>query len=205
MYELVAPDHPLLREVLEPFDFKNPPTDPIELANGLIKTMSAHNGLGLSANQCGLPYRVFVLWSEQPFVCFNPRIIDQTTEQVALEEGCLTFPHLYLKIKRPSVIKVRFQDVTGEVRNEKLIGITSRAFQHEMDHLNGILYQQHAHPVHLQRALNQQKKRARGLKRGDYVLKRQPEISEQILAERDSSQATKQNNINIPTATTIKL
>lgn len=168
---LVAPGHPLLLTELEEFDFKNPPTDPIELANNLIETMKHHKGLGLSANQCGLPYRVFALWSQEPLVCFNPRVIDQTTEFVQLDEGCLTFPNLFIKIKRPKVIKVRFQDSFGETHTEKFIGMTARGFLHEMDHLDGVMFTKRATVPHLSRAWNQKKQLDRKLKRGEVYYK----------------------------------
>lgn len=178
--ELVDPTHPLMTTQLEEFDFKNPPCDRLELANNLIETMTAHRGLGLSANQCGLPYRVFVLWAEKPLVCFNPRIVDINSEISSLEEGCISYPHLLVKIKRPTIIKVRFQDVYGEMQNEKFIGMTARAFQHELDHLNGITYTKRANPVHLSRALNQQKNLLRQLKRGEVIV-RPKEVTEQVL------------------------
>jgi peptide deformylase len=154
---LVEPDHPLLYQELEPFDFTAPPIDPVELANNLIETMAAKNGLGLSANQCGLPYRVFVLRSQEPFVCFNPRIVDETSELVMLEEGCLSTPLLFVKVKRPKMIKVRYQDAFGEMHTEKFIGMTARAFQHELDHLNGVMFTSRANPIHLERARRHQK------------------------------------------------
>jgi len=157
IYNLVKDDDPVLRVALEPFDFNNPPIDPIELTNNLIETMIANKGLGLSANQCGLPYRVFVMWSNPTKVCFNPRVVDETTEQVVLEEGCLSYPNLFLKVKRPKVIKVRYQDEKGETQNEKFIGMTARCFLHELDHMNGITFTMKANKVHLQRALNQKK------------------------------------------------
>jgi peptide deformylase len=163
--DLVKPDHPMIKTVLEPFDFQNPPVDPLELTNNLIETMVYYRGIGLSANQCGLPYRVFVLWSNPTKVCFNPRIVDRTTEEVLLDEGCLSFPNLFLPIKRPSVIKVRYQDATGQTITDKFIGMTSRAFQHELDHLDGIVYTRYANPIHLSRALNQKKKIDRTIKR----------------------------------------
>ena len=164
IYNLVPCDHPILRTEMKKFDFENPPVNPIELSNNLIETMAHHKGLGLSANQCGLPYRVFALWSELPLVCFNPRVIDETTEQVTLDEGCLSFPHLTLPIKRPKVIKVRFQDHTGEIRTDKFIGMTARCYLHELDHLNGIDYTQKANPFHLARGLRKQKIILRKLK-----------------------------------------
>lgn len=180
--ELAESSHPLMTTELQDFDFANPPCDPIGLVNSMIEVMKQHRGLGVSANQLGLPYRVFVLWSENPIVCFNPRIIDSTSELVSLEEGCLSYPHLLVKIKRPTAIKVRFQNERGEVVNEKFIGMTARAFQHELDHLNGIVYTKRANPVHLARALNQQKNLTRQLKRGQ-VRVVPKEVSEQVLSQ----------------------
>ena len=163
--DLVKPDHPLLATKLETFDFDNPPMDPLELANNLIETMLQYKGLGLSANQCGLPYRVFVMWSSPTKVCFNPRIVDVSSEEVKLDEGCLSFPNLFLPIKRPSIIKVRYQDVNGDTVNDKFIGMTARCFQHELDHLNGIVYTKHSDPFHLNRAMNKKKILDRRMKR----------------------------------------
>lgn len=168
---LVHDGHPLLRQAMAEFDFREPPCDPVELANNLIETMVHHKGLGLSSNQCGLPYRAFVLWSAEPFAVFNPRIVDQTTEQVQLDEGCLTYPNLFMKIKRPKAIKVRFENAFGETQTEKFVGMTARGFLHEMDHLDGILYTKRATIPHLNRAWNQKKKLDRQIKRGEVYYK----------------------------------
>jgi peptide deformylase len=169
--ELVSADHPLLKEKMEEFDFKNPPCDPIELANSLIETMHHYQGLGLSANQCGLPYNVFALYSEQPLVCFNPRVVDVGSEVVTLEESCLTHPHLFVKVKRNKLIKVRFQNVYGDMYNEKFTGMTARGFLHEMDHLRGVDYRRQANPIHLEQAVKQQKQIQRAAKRGEIAFK----------------------------------
>ena len=156
--KLVPSNDPILYTKLENFNFQNPPCDPVELANNLIETMNHHNGLGLSANQCGLPYRVFVMRSNPTVVCFNPRIIDTISEQISLEEGCLSHPFLYVKIKRPSVIKTRFTDHLGTTKTEKFIGMTARCFLHEYDHLEGINFLRRANPVSVERAKRQQTK-----------------------------------------------
>lgn len=151
-YDLVEYNHPMLHTKLEQFDFANPPIDPIVLANRLIVTMNANSGLGLSANQCGLPYRVFVLRSEPVTVCFNPKILYFSNDIISLEEGCLSFPFLYLKIKRPNWIRARYTTALGETRADRFIGMTSRVFQHEYDHLEGINYQNRANRAHIDRA-----------------------------------------------------
>jgi len=157
IYELVSPDHPLLRTKLEKFNFNNPPINPIELVNNLIETMVKEKGMGLSANQVGLPYRVFVLYSAEPMPMFNPNIVDTTTELVLLDEGCLSYPNLFLPIKRAKSVKVRYQDAFGEFHTETYTGMTARCIQHELDHLNGVDYTKRANPIHLARAKNQKK------------------------------------------------
>ena len=164
--QLVSCDHPILRQVMEPFDFKNPPTDPMQLAVDLAETMIQNSGLGLAANQIGLPYRVFAINANPVFVCFNPRIVDQTTETIAMDEGCLTFSNLFLKIKRPRTIKIRFATPTGEIMTRTFDGMTSRCFQHELDHLNGIMYTTHVSNYHLEKGMNKKKQIYRSLKRG---------------------------------------
>jgi peptide deformylase len=158
IYDLVHCSHPILHQEIPKFDFtKEFPIHPIELANNLIETMRHHNGLGLSANQCGLPYRVFVMWSEEPLACFNPRVVDQSSHVSLMDEGCLSFPNLTLPIKRSRSIKVRFQDFKGEMHTEIFNGMTARIFLHELDHLNGIDYTSRASSFHKNRALRKQK------------------------------------------------
>lgn len=163
--ELVSNDHPLLYTKLDEFDFTNPPVNPGELANNLIETLVEKKGLGLSANQCGLPYRVFVMWSNPTKVCFNPRVVTASEEIIQLDEGCLSFPNLFLKIKRPQRIKVRYENELGETFTETFVGMTARCFLHELDHMNGKLYTTRANPIHLQRAQNEQKKINRQLRK----------------------------------------
>lgn len=167
--ELVSGDHPLMRTKLEEFDFSNPPVHPAELANQLIETMLASSGLGLSANQCGLPYRVFVMHSSPTKVCFNPRIVTVSRDVQLMDEGCLSFPNLFVKVKRPQRVKVRYQDAFGETHTEHFIGMTARVFLHEFDHMEGKTYKQRANPIHLEWALREQKKIGRQMKTLDKV------------------------------------
>lgn len=144
------------------FDFTNPPTDPIQLSSDLVHTMMSKNGLGLAANQVGLPWRVFAMrTSPKMTVCFNPRIVDVSNEEVILEEGCLSFPDYFIKIKRPRTIKVRFTYPNGETVTETFTNITARVFQHELDHLDGILFQTRANRFHRDQAMRQYKSRVK--------------------------------------------
>lgn len=115
----------------------------------LAQSMMKHGGVGLAANQIGLPYRAFAIAANPILVCFNPRIVNVSTEEIELEEGCLTFPGLILKIKRPGAIKVRYTYPNGETVTTQYNGITARIFQHELDHLNGVLFTERARPTTL--------------------------------------------------------
>ncbi len=118
------------------------------------------NGLGISANQLGLPYRVFVMRTAPELtICFNPRLVDASTEQVVLlEEGCLSYPGLHVKIKRPAHIKVRYQTVTGDTVTDKFTGLTARVFLHELDHMNGVDFISRAGPMAKDLAMRKWKK-----------------------------------------------
>lgn len=131
-------DDKYLKQKLEPFDFTQPPIAPDILASKLASAMITLGGIGLAANQIGWPYRVFALQSSPILVCFNPRIVETSTELIQLEEGCLSYPGVFVKKKRPKVIRVRFQDYNGDLVTKQFDGITARVFQHELDHLNGI-------------------------------------------------------------------
>lgn len=155
--KLVDKNHPILSRRVDQFDFDQPPIDPIELATHLVEMLNKYNGLGLAANQLGLPYRAFAMRTEPRLVCFNPQIVYQSDDHIVLEEGCLTYPGLYVKIRRPSWIRMRFTEANGDVRTEKFYGITARCVQHELDHLEGINYLSRASRIHLDRAKRQKK------------------------------------------------
>ena len=156
--QLIDKKDPILNNKCEPFDFANPPFDPVEFAEHLIKFMYEKNGLGLSANQVGIPYRIFCMrGSPKNFVCYNPKIVDSSDEEVVLEEGCLSFPNLLVKIKRPRHIRVRFQYPNGETVTEKFTGMTARVFQHELDHMDGEIFYKKANKFHRDRALKKWK------------------------------------------------
>ena len=159
--ELVKPDHPLLKTKLEEYDFKNPLLmSSEELQRRLILALAHYKGYGLSANQIGLPYRCFVAGNDDLGMeaFFNPKITQVSTDVTALEEGCLTYPCLYLRIKRPNRVAIEWKNVHGDYRKGNFVGLTARILQHEMDHLNGILFTSYATPFELRRAREQQEK-----------------------------------------------
>jgi peptide deformylase len=147
-----------LREVCEPFDFNDPPFDPVEFSKKLIALLYEKNGLGLAANQVGTPYRIFAMrGAPENFVCFNPKIVGSSKDQVVLEEGCLSYPGLLVKVKRPSMIRVRFTAPNGEIMTKQFIGMSARVFQHENDHLDGIRFFDRANKFHRDRAMRKWK------------------------------------------------
>ena len=112
-----------------------------ELMDNLIETMKSFHGIGLSASQCGVMERVFVMYSDvrkgEIISCFNPQLISEGTEMVLMDEGCLTFPGLWLKIRRPDHIACSFEDENGDSQQVTMMGLECRIFQHEMDHMDG--------------------------------------------------------------------
>jgi peptide deformylase len=140
-----------------PFDFEKPIVDPIELSSNLIETMKHYNAMGLAANQCGMPLRVFAMHGEPPYVCFNPKVVYESDERANLVEGCLTYPNLWIKIKRADNIRVRFQDPYGNVCTKVFGGYDARCFLHELDHLNGVTFLTRADRYHLEQARRKQK------------------------------------------------
>jgi peptide deformylase len=89
---------------------------------------------------------------------FNPKIVHYSDECVLIEEGCLSYPGLFIKIKRSNSIRIRFSDADNEIQTRVYDGIPARAIQHEYDHLNGITYQQRCNSFYLDQAKRQKKK-----------------------------------------------
>ena len=153
-----------MRKTMPFFDFDNPPIDPIELKNEMIDRMFEEGGVGLAANQIGYEYRAFVMKGankEQSMFLVNPEIIESSKETVLMEEGCLTggCEGIFANITRPEKIVARWQDELGEIRELDFSGMTSRCFQHELDHLNGILFIDHMSRIKYERAVKKKQKR----------------------------------------------
>jgi peptide deformylase len=147
------------------FNFNEPHgVDSVKLAHTLITEMKNNGGIGLAANQLGINVRAFVMYSEPPMVCFNPKITMYGDEEIALDEACLSYPTLTVKVKRPRFIRARFQDPYGNIVTKKFDGMAARVFQHEMDHLDGITYYKRANTIHKERFEKKWKKVLRTLK-----------------------------------------
>jgi len=171
MYKLVEEASKVLRTPPDEFDFNEPPEDPKEIEKNLAECVSTFGGLGLSANQLGLPYRVFVMRTADKgtMAFFNPEITRLSQEQELMREGCLSFPDIYLMIKRPKTVEFTYRDSDAEEHTLILDGIGGRCVQHEIDHLNGILFLERASQLKIERAIKARPKERR--KRLDYERK----------------------------------
>ena len=153
--KLIKENNLILRKVCEPFDFDNPIVPPLELVSEMQKIRLAGRGVGLAANQVGVDARVIVLGTiseEFEAVYFNPIVTLASEETEYFVEGCLTWPGLYIKIKRPKAITVMYQDAEGESHHMKYDRMVSRILQHEIDHLHGITFKDRATKYHLEKA-----------------------------------------------------
>jgi peptide deformylase len=155
--DLTPPNDPLLRQQLEPFDPSS--VDLETIVADMFETMHHHKGVGLSANQVGLPHRLFVMGTdEMELVFINPEIRFISEETEIAEEGCLTHPGLFIKVKRPNEVRLTSTNMLGETKALTYKGMTARIILHEMDHLEGMEYQRRANRIHLERGRNQLKK-----------------------------------------------
>ena len=178
MYELVEEATRVLRNPTSEFDFENPPECPKEVEKNLSEAMERFGGIGLSANQLGLDYRVFVMRTADSGIkaFFNPEVTKLSKETEMMKEGCLSFPDIYLMIKRPKAIEFEYTDSDGERHTLQLEGLGSRCVQHELDHLNGIIFLQRASRFKIERALKARPKERK--KRLNY--ERRMEIARQL-------------------------
>jgi peptide deformylase len=160
MLILLKENDPILLEKSEPWDFIID-EDPNDLIRDMIKVMFENNGIGLSAIQCGIKKRIFIMGNEQNLVaCINPEIVESTGE-IRDNEGCLSFPNLWLLVNRAEKIKVKYQTIRAETVERELDGLMARVFQHEYDHLDGICFISKVGPVALDRAKEKRKKKSR--------------------------------------------
>jgi len=118
-----------------------------QLASDMIETMRVANGLGLAAPQVGKSLQLFVIdWAvidedrDDGVAYINPEILDKAGNNVNKQEGCLSIPKVFADVIRPDKIKVRYTNVNGKQVEETLVGIAARVFQHEYDHLVGVLF-----------------------------------------------------------------
>jgi peptide deformylase len=119
------------------------------LVADMFETMYAAPGIGLAAIQVGVPQRVVTLdlakkdEPKQPLVVINPELVWSSEERSSYEEGCLSIPEFYEEVERPAQVKVRYTDLDGQAHEVDANGLLATCLQHEIDHLNGVLFIDH--------------------------------------------------------------
>jgi peptide deformylase len=140
---ITIPD-PLLRKKAAPIERVD--AGLLKLAENMLATMYDAPGIGLAAPQVGILRRLIVMdpsrdeEAKQPLMMVNPVILDRGSEMRTHEEGCLSIPDVTAEIERPAMTRVGFIDTEGKSREQTLEGIWSTLVQHEIDHLNGVLF-----------------------------------------------------------------
>jgi peptide deformylase len=159
MFSLVKDPDPILKQKAEQWDFKNHVNAAV-VEREMLDIMRASNGIGLAANQVGLLRRVFVmkLADGREIGCFNPWIMFGDNNKIEGNEGCLSFPNLWLKVERHNKITAAYLDNTGKQCIIELEGIDARCFQHELDHLDGITFTEYVSNLKLNMARKKQRK-----------------------------------------------
>jgi peptide deformylase len=159
-------NHPMLKIKIPEYEHSLPNSAMTQLIKRLKMTMKKFGGVGLSANQCGVFERVFILGTDEfQLACINPRVIETSEKTIKMSEGCLSYPGLYLNIERTDWIIAEFTDERGENVRMKMEGVTARAFLHELDHMNGVRFVDHVGPVSLRMAKKRQSKLVKQMQR----------------------------------------
>ena len=145
--QILTIPNPLLRKVSEPVTSVN--TEVKNLMDDMLETMYAAPGIGLAAVQVGVLKRIIVIdlskdgQKKDPLFIVNPQITFKSDELISYEEGCLSIPNQFAEVKRPSSCKVNFLDYNGKKREINADGLLATCIQHEVDHLNGVLFIDH--------------------------------------------------------------
>lgn len=177
VYDLLQPEHKLLRTRMEPLSVEE--LEKIhqltlsDLKILLDNNLKAYGGIGISANQIGLPIRAFSMYTDPTKgtteLCYNPTIVEQDDDTTTLSEGCLTYPFLFIELARPKSIKVEYTNQDGDIVSKRITGLTCRVFQHEYDHMEGKLFVDMASKTKMKKAKKQQ---ARILQKEGYQIQR---------------------------------
>jgi len=143
---IILPD-PILRQVSKPIERVD---DELKrLTDDMLETMYDAPGIGLAAIQIGVPRRMLVIdvsregEDKQPQVFINPEILKSSDERSVYEEGCLSIPDYYAEVERPATITLKYLDRDGKELTAEADGLLATCLQHEIDHLNGVLFIDH--------------------------------------------------------------
>jgi peptide deformylase len=143
---IILPD-PVLRQLSKPVERVD--ADLRKLADDMLETMYDAPGIGLAAIQIGIPLRLLVIdlakegEEPAPMVVVNPEIVHSSDERSTYEEGCLSIPDYYAEVERPATVRAKFLDREGKQQEIAAEGLLATCLQHEIDHLNGVLFIDH--------------------------------------------------------------
>lgn len=155
---------PILHTPCEKYNFLSPQINIVEFSENLVETMRARNGLGLSANQVGVGLQIFTMETDPTLVVVNPKIVELSEETIVLEEGCISYPKLIVKVKRPLWVKARFNFPNGQAKTHRFEGMTARCFLHEYSHLQGSTMIDDTNKFYRERAVKQLDKIMKGVR-----------------------------------------
>lgn len=161
---IILPDQHL-RLVSKPVEKITP--DIRSLAEDMLETMYDAPGIGLAAIQVAQPLRLITMDlskdedKPEPRVFINPEIISTSDELSVYEEGCLSIPEYYEEVERPARVRVRFMDIDGKIREDDAEGLYATCIQHEIDHLNGVLFIDHLSKLKREMVVKKFKKAAK--------------------------------------------
>lgn len=164
---LLEENNSQLLEVSEEWDFRIDGS-PEELVRAMSKFMADNGGVGLAAPQLGIKKRIFIMGNFTKLVaCINPKIVSLSEDRASDIEGCLSFPDLFMKVKRPTNCVVQYYTASGELVERELTGLESRVFLHEYDHLIGVTFNQRVGDLSFKMAKDKRKKELKKLSRKD--------------------------------------
>ncbi len=146
IHKIVHIPAPILRTKCKPVESVTP--ELTKLMDDMLETMYAAPGLGLAAPQIALPIRLFVMdpalrdenQRANPMIMINPEIVESSHERSLHEEGCLSIPEFYAEVERPAKVRIAYRDRKGNPQVQVCEGLTATIAQHEIDHLNGVLF-----------------------------------------------------------------
>ncbi len=167
---LIHPD-PRLKKVTEPV--VSVTDDLRRLADDMLETMYEAPGIGLAAPQVAVMSRMIVMDCEKeedatptPMVLINPAVVWTSEERSVYDEGCLSIPEQYAEVERPSEVEVEWMNLNGKTQRERFDGLWSTCLQHEIDHLDGILFIDYLKPLRRQMITRKMQKLKREMARG---------------------------------------
>ena len=155
--EIITVPNPLLKTISEPVTIID--DEILLLIDDMFETMYAAPGIGLAAIQVGVPKRILVIdisrddEARNPLFFINPEIIDPTDTLNSYEEGCLSVPGVWEEIERPNECTVNYLDKNGDEKSIRCQGMLATVIQHEMDHLNGVVFVDHLSKLKRDRAI----------------------------------------------------